>query len=249
MLNFFVDFCGILFDNVSEAEHGCTAIMGGGGKTTLLHRLGKELSDYYKVLITSLTKSVYHPEDGVIFVNSIPNDDLSRYFKSHNPLHVMDSVIAPGKLAGISEMTLGSLCKQAEVCLFECDGARSLSLKAHTELDPEVPQFATHVIILVGADVVNTCLKEGRVHRPDLFKLIWNFHDDSVMGAEFVTEVVTTRKGYLSKIPHDIKRIYFVNKADSYPDEAQLLAESIRRGSDCPTFYGSLKQNFWIEAQ
>ncbi|MCH8070203.1 MAG: putative selenium-dependent hydroxylase accessory protein YqeC [Candidatus Marinimicrobia bacterium] len=245
-LNFPMDFYRMIFKNPSQSQNSCIAIMGGGGKTGLLLRLGKELSRYYnKVLMTSLTKSGFNHGDNVVFMDTVEREGFSSLFEQYNPLFIMHSMIDSTKLVGISVSVLNDMVKKSTVCLFECDGARNRSLKVHNRIDPEVPDFATHIIIVVGADVVNTKLSDGKVHRPDLFAKVWKIDNHFTLDVDFVTKVVTSKTGYLSKVPNNPALIYFVNKAEDYPTNAELLAQSIFKKSTCPTFYGSLYANFW----
>lgn len=93
-------------------------------------------------------------------------------------------------------------------------GASNRSLKVHNRIDPEIPDFATHVIIVVGADVVNTKLSDGKVHRSDMFAKVWKVDIHFTLDVEFITKVVTSKTGYLSKVPNNPTRIYFVNKRE-----------------------------------
>ena len=129
--------------------------------------------------------------------------------------------------------------------LFESDGARNLPLKAHLPHDPVVPSFTTNVVILVGADVVNTTLADGRVHRPELFREKWKIAPDEPLSVDFIARVVTSHRGYLEKIPDGISRIYFVNKGDAYRENTQLLAKAISIQTNAMVFWGSIRREFW----
>ncbi len=199
------------------------------------------------MLLTSLTHSAIPHAYDVVFPDKIQDRCLLPHFKQHNPLFIMHSQLDARKLAGISVAVLQDLQKQSDVCLFECDGARNLSLKVHKEHDPPVPVFATHTIVVVGADVVDTTIRQGLVHRPELFKSLWNISNDDILDAAFIADVVTTPKGYLAKIPHPTNLMYFVNKADTHPQQAQRLARAIHDRSGAPTFYGSPHANICKE--
>lgn len=245
-----MNFSQMLFQNGFKTGNFCAAIIGGGGKTALLHRLGNEFSqEHNRVLLTSLTRSAFSRAHNVVFLEKMPDQDLSPHFRQHNPLFIMHSQLDAQKLAGISITALQDLKKQSDLCLFECDGARNLSLKVHKEHDPPVPVFATHTIIVVGADVVDTSIRQGLVHRPELFRSIWNISDDDILDVAFIADVVTTPKGYLAKIPHPTNLMYFANKADTHPQQAQQLAQAIHDRSGTPTFYGSLHANICKEIQ
>ncbi|MFB0515468.1 MAG: selenium cofactor biosynthesis protein YqeC [Candidatus Neomarinimicrobiota bacterium] len=220
----------------------CVAIMGAGGKTSLLFRMGVELSKRYsRVLLTSLTRSEYPAGLHTVLALETANLDLPLLFQTANPLFLMGYREGPAKLAGISVAELDAVRSQADVCLFECDGARGRSLKAHIDSDPHVPPFATHVIIVVGADVANTSPAQGHIHRPEVFQSLWGIDERTVLDAGFIAQVVTSPHGYGSKLPEDTERIYYVNKVDTHPREAEQIATAIRDLSGARTYTGSLQ--------
>ncbi len=244
-----MNFFNLLYKDAADAHGACIAIFGAGGKTSLLYRIGEELACYYrKVLLTSLTKSGYRENQNAVLLDQIEHDKPEALFETMNPVMLMQSVIERKKYIGISEEKLRLFWRQADVCLFECDGARKRSLKIHTDHDPSIPSFTDKAIIVVGADVVNTKLSDGRVHRPELFSAHWNCSPDSVLSVPFITRVVTSEKGYLRKIPPSVDRIYFINKADTFPEKARRLASSIAGTSGRPVFYGSVRKGFYHSA-
>lgn len=219
--------------------------MGGGGKTSLLHQLGEEFSQIVpRVIMTALTRSAVHPEHPILFADQIPNLDLTPFFRDHIPLCIMGGR-EQNKLTGISQNQLAQIYLQADVTLFESDGARNLPLKAHLPHDPVVPGFATQVMILVGADVVDTTLMDGRVHRPEVFREKWQISQDEPLSVDLIARVVTTTHGYLEKVPAGLAKYYFVNKGDHYREKAQRLARAIARQTDAPVFWGSIRHGFW----
>lgn len=237
-----------LLDLIDGGPPGvCAALLGGGGKTTLLERLGDELAKKHDtVLVSSLTKTWGHLADRAIKPETALRDGLTNHASRHNPVWVLGEREGPHKTAGISEAELDSLRQQSNASVFECDGARNLPLKVHLPHDPAVPAFATHVIILVGAEVVGTSLNDGLIHRPAEFARYWSIDPAWPVDAEFVTEVISTRRGYLDKVPEGIEITCFVNKADLAPGQAKELARVLTDRAVGSVFYGSLQEN-WLE--
>jgi probable selenium-dependent hydroxylase accessory protein YqeC len=229
-----------LNDSSGDRSH-CVAIMGAGGKTSLLFRLGEELSRHYpRVLLTSLTHSEYPTDLNTILASEVSSRDLPLLFKKENPLFLMGSREGQVKLSGISEEELYAVRSQADVCLFECDGARGLSLKAHIDSDPHVPPFATCAIIVVGADVASTSPIQGRIHRPEVFQHLWGIDEHTVLEVGFIARVVTSSQGYGSRLSGETERIYFVNKADTHPREAEQIGAAIWALSGARAYVGSV---------
>lgn len=223
----------------------CIALLGGGGKTTLMRRLGAELSaSGKKVLLTSLTKMLNDPDDNVLFTNDTGRDDIKAMMDVNNPLYLMMEIEDEAKLRGLTAESLEEIQSLADVCIFECDGARSHPIKCHSDFDPVVPEFASHVIIIVGAEIINTTVNDGVVHRPDLFMQKWKIDANFVMHPDFVADVVTSEHGYLEKIPHHQETIFYINKTDLNINAARDLAKEISARSQCHVWIGSLKSGF-----
>lgn len=236
-------FYHLINENFIEIEGACVALIGGGGKTALLHKLANELAEKFpRVLQTSVTKTAFNECDNPIIFQDV--DQISQ--NNQNPLFVIGEKISESKLLGITTSDLDSIINYFNVSIFECDGARNKPLKAHTDYDPIVPDFTTHVIILIGADVINTQIGDGLVHRPELFCKKWNVDAKSKMGNDFIIRVVNSKKGYLEKINHEPQISYFINKADVHLKEAASLANDIKNTVNRPVFYGSIKNNLLV---
>ncbi|NQV38094.1 MAG: putative selenium-dependent hydroxylase accessory protein YqeC [Candidatus Marinimicrobia bacterium] len=224
----------------------CIALLGGGGKTSLLFQLGREFAvENDHVLMTSITKAEPSTNFPINLTGSSTEISLSQLYKSQNPIYLLHEQIRDYKYSGFSVSQLEVFHQKMDVTIFECDGSRNLPLKAHNQRDPVVPDFATHVVIMIGADAINTKLSNGKVHRPELFKSLWDVQDDSTIDIDLITKVLTRKKGYLSKIPDSVKRIYFINKAEAFPVEAEALATSLSKVTTDPIYFGSLHKLWW----
>jgi len=144
-------FFNLILPTINDCRRTCTALLGGGGKTALLHKLANEFSEYYpRVLQTSLTKTAFYKSENPLILSDINVIKSSK----RNPLFVIGDKINEEKLLGISKYQLNRIRQFFDVTIFECDGAKNKPLKAHTDYDPIVPRFSTNVIIIIGADVV-----------------------------------------------------------------------------------------------
>ncbi len=239
-----MDFYTLLAKDHRSLSGACVAILGGGGKTGLLLRLGAELAGHHpRVLLTSLTRTAADIQPPPLLLHGAGNSP-ELPFEQTNPLMVMSSQAERGKLLGISPQLLATLLARSSLALVECDGARKLPLKAHTIHDPAVPDCATHVMVVVGASVVDTTPEQGLVHRPELFQALWGVAPDFQLTADFIAKVVTDSRGYRAKIPGDQPVIYFINQSDRWPQPARQLARAIQARSGGPTFWGSLREGY-----
>ena len=166
-----------------KIEPGITAIIGSGGKSTLLKTLGLELMRAGgRVLLCTTTR--------MFPVAGVPWDGSSRRLDAvpwkpgtpHAPGCTCEACegMSRGSIcqAGVLDPETGKLSAPAEppnelaqrfnYVLAEADGSKRLPLKAHAPWEPVVPAGTVNIIWLVGASGLGKPINEA-VHRPELF--------------------------------------------------------------------------------
>ena len=166
-----------------KIEPGITAIIGSGGKSTLLRALGLELMRAGgRVLICTTTR--------MFPVAGVPWDGSSRRLGAapwkpgalHTPGCTCEvcaglargsicqaGVLDPetGKLSAPAE-SLDQLAQRFDYVLAEADGSKRLPLKAHAAWEPVIPAATANVVWVVGASGLGKPVAEV-VHRPEIF--------------------------------------------------------------------------------
>ena len=239
-----MQFARLISEFPHETKRAVIGILGGGGKTTLWHKLGQEFSKRpSKVILTSLTRSGYSDDYDVQFYSRVIDEIKEQEVFKPNPLYIMGEMENEEKLIGIKAAQLQQLKRIADFTIFECDGARNRPIKAHQPHDPELPDFTTHAIIVVGADAVGARVDGKLVHRPELFRELWDVNANYQLEPSFIARILTSHYGYLQKVPAGVSLSYLVNKADAFPDAAQNLAMALSKLTRAPIFSGSLENN------
>ena len=128
-----------------DIRPGVTAVIGGGGKTTLLRTLGEELAGQHTVLLCTTTKIFPFPD--LPCARTAESLDVLR--QSHRLLCAGTDVPGTGKLAA-TETPMTLLAEQFDYVLVEADGAARRPLKAHAPHEPVVPPEANQTICVVG---------------------------------------------------------------------------------------------------
>lgn len=166
-----------------KIEPGITAIIGSGGKSTLLKTLGLELMRAGGRALLCTTTHMFP-------VAGVPWDGSSRRLDSApwkpGTLHVpgctceactglargsicQAGVLDPetGKLSAPAE-PLSKLAQRFDYVLAEADGSKRLPLKAHAAWEPVIPAATANVVWVVGASGLGKPVAEV-AHRPELF--------------------------------------------------------------------------------
>lgn len=172
--------------NIASAlmfEPGITAIIGSGGKSTLLRALGLELMRAGGRVLLCTTTHMF-PVAGVPWDGSSRRLDAAPW--KPGALHVPGCTceacvgLARGSIcqAGVLDPETGKLSSPAEpldelaqrfdYVLAEADGSKRLPLKAHAAWEPVIPAVTANVVWVVGASGLGKPVAEV-VHRPELF--------------------------------------------------------------------------------
>lgn len=141
-----------------------TAIIGGGGKSTLLRALADALAPHARVLVATSTK-MYVP-DWCPVVRDASLAAVERAFAESPVVCAGLLCELPGKLAAPG-LAWEALAGAADYVLVEADGSRHLPLKAHAAHEPVVPACASRVVCVAGIDGVREPVSQA-CHRPQL---------------------------------------------------------------------------------
>lgn len=164
-------------------EPGITAIIGSGGKSTLLKTLGLELMRAGgRVLLCTTTYML--PVAGVPWDGSNRRLDAAPWKPGalHAPGCTCEACagLVRGSIcqAGVLDPETGKLSAPAEppnelaqrfdYVLAEADGSKRLPLKAHAAWEPVIPAATANVVWVVGASGLGKPVAKV-VHRPELF--------------------------------------------------------------------------------
>lgn len=194
----------MIFAQALQVKKGITAIIGSGGKTSLMMRLAWELSSQGASVILCTSTRIYPPEE-IPFTEEIT--------QSVSGTVCVGTPAEWGKI-GAPKQSFTDLTQYADYVLVEADGSKHLPLKAHDHYEPVIPRGCEWVILVVGAMGLGKPVLEV-VHRPDIFMEL----TDSCY-ADPVSVAVALGK-------EDLGDCVFINQADSAPTLAMELQSMI----------------------
>jgi len=153
------------------------AIVGGGGKTTLMFRLAAELAVAGWRVVTTTSTRLAASETRLPPVCLAQADGQARLAELRLALRRSRHVLAVREivpeldLAGglpLAEIEQIAALPEVDALIVEADGSRKRPLKAPAVYEPVMPGCATLVIPVVGLDVLGCPLTDDFVHRPQL---------------------------------------------------------------------------------
>ncbi len=212
-----------------DIRPGVTAVIGGGGKTTLLRTLGEELAEHHTVLLCTTTKIFPFPD--LPCARTAAELDALRL--SHRLLCAGTDVPGTGKLTA-PDLSMAALAELFDYVLVEADGAARHPLKAHAPHEPVIPPEANQTICVVGASGFGRPIVQA-VHRPERYALLAGVPETAAATPE--TEAAVLAAEGL----HD--RVY-VNQVET--PGALADARALAALLECPVLAGSLFRKEYV---
>ena len=162
-----------------KIEKGVTAIIGSGGKTSLIRRLCRELPG----TVIVCTSTHIFPADGLPLVTG-------KLETLPAPKVCVGTPAEQGKLT-MPEQSFEELAQLADYVLVEADGSKHLPLKAHLDHEPVIPACANQTIQVVGLLGIG-CPIEKAAHRPERFAELCGASVSDIATLERVSAVLNT---------------------------------------------------------
>ncbi len=211
------------------------ALVGAGGKTTLMYRLAGELAAAGWRVVATTTTRLREPVAGQVpaLLLAANADDLLRRLPELLSTHGWVLVAARAtrrlpstggrKLVGIPPDLVSRLAAQPAVdaVLVEADGARGHSVKAPAAYEPVIPASTTLLIPVLGVDAVGQPLTSAIAHRPRRVAALLGVKRRTLLTPGLLGALLVHAQGGLKSAPAGARIVPFVNKVEG---EARLEA-------------------------
>ena len=212
-----------------QIGRGVTALIGGGGKTTLMYTLASELKSRGKVIICTSTKIKLPEQYPTLFDAS--EDDVAAALATNDILCVAEKSVEDKLCA--PRLPFETLAQLAPYVIVEADGAKRLPLKAHASHEPVIPAAAQRVVMVIGIDGIGKRIAET-CHRPTLYAQIAGVSENDIVTPEIAARVVNA-EGWGDRV--------YINKVESA--EAYDAAIALAGHFACPVISGSLHKGVY----
>jgi probable selenium-dependent hydroxylase accessory protein YqeC len=213
-----VEALGVTGDDV-------VALVGGGGKTSAMFRLAREIVDKGDSVITTTTARIFAAQIALA-PSHVPAADATRervaaaLAEHRHTLVIGATNPRDGKADGISLELFTSLRRwfPGVVIVNEADGSRMRAFKAPAAHEPVIPAETTLVVPVVGADVLGKTLDAESVHRPELVSALSGAPLSATITPDIVGRVLAHRDGGLKGVPPGARVVVIINKVETLPD-------------------------------
>lgn len=174
------------------------AVVGSGGKTTLIRKLAQRYRSQGKSVFVTTSTHMFIEEDTLLTGDA---DTILQVLEDKG--YAMAGIPDGLKFKALPEETYNEVCKYADVVLVEADGSKHLPLKYPNDTEPVIPDNAQEIILVCGLNALGRKAKDV-CHRLELVKACLGIGEDTIITPVHVQKLLS--EGYLKplrkKYPH-----------------------------------------------
>ena len=168
------------------------AVVGSGGKTTLIKKLADRYRSEGKTVFVTTTTHMFIEEDTLL------TDDAGTIIQALKETgYAMAGIFDRNKIKPLSKETFDAVCSCADVVLVEADGSRRVPLKFPNATEPVIPENTEEILVVCGLNAIGQKAKDV-CHRLELVKECLGIEDDAVITPTHIQKLVT--EGYLKPL-------------------------------------------------
>lgn len=205
------------------------SLVGGGGKTTTLFALGRQLAG--KTVMTTTTK-MGSEQTGEFPVLLDPSDDDVRNALATNPRVLAWKNADDRRAEGVTAETCDRWFAIADNVVVEADGSRKRPFKAPVHYEPVIPTRTTLLIACIGTSALGVPI-DVCCHRPDRVAELLGCAVTDTLTVERASQILLSREGSQKDLPEASRFVVALHRVDAeHLDAANELAEMLDGRAD-----------------
>ena len=189
--------------------HEHVAIVGGGGKTTLMHALADQLAG--SVVISCTTKMGHDQHRGRAVLLSPTTAEVVALC-ADAPVMVWEGIDGH-KAIGVRPECCDEYFGAVDHVVVEADGSRGRPFKAPADHEPVVPLTTTVMVSVIGADALGRVIAD-QCHRPLRVAALAECTPYERLSSRAAAAVLLHERGALKALPAEARLAVVVTKVD-----------------------------------
>jgi molybdenum cofactor cytidylyltransferase len=203
------------------------ALVGGGGKTSLMLALGRALVGAgQRVILTTTTRIASHELALAPAACPAGDDEALAAALASAGCCLVTREVGPHKAAGVEpDMPRQWLARpDVDVVVVEADGAAQRPVKLPADHEPALPDGTTLLVALVGIDALAGPLEQV-AHRPERVASWLGISPGEWLTPALLARLAAGAEGGMKGLPDGARAALFINKVED--DRQALLAGQV----------------------
>ena len=200
-------------------NHELVSVVGGGGKTTVVHALAAQLSG---LRVVSCTTKMGHDQHHGLPVLLSPTDNELVEAVALDPVVAWKSIDGE-KAVGVDPDECDRWFALVDHVLVEADGSRRRPFKAPADYEPVVPTATTLMVSVIGADALGRVIAD-QCHRPMRVAALAECTPYERLTPAAAAKVLLHERGARKELPGNARLAVVVSRVD---DRHEAFAEEL----------------------
>ena len=203
-----------LYDALALPERGSLSLVGAGGKSSLMIRLSRALSQTGKTVVATTTTRIARWQGAAAGTLLTSGDaaELERVLRSHGAVCIAGIDEKTGKLTAPPRDLLCAAGRLADWVVAEADGARCLPVKVPAAHEPVLLDGGL-VVAVAGLTALGRPLAEV-CYGPERACEILHVPLDTILTPSLLARVLTSKRGQLKGVEDPDQFRVVLNQAD-----------------------------------
>ncbi len=212
-----------LYDLLLSGEGNAVALIGGGGKTSLMARIAEESVQRNLPVIISTTTKLQRPcpiPAAELYLGSSSPEPASLTGRGRPVLWVGGEYAKGDKWIGPPREALEACIEESpairrRAVLIEADGSAGRPVKAPGSDEPVIPRGVTTVAAIIGLSALGRPVSEMTIHRLENFLRITGASPGDIITPELLIRLIAHPEGSFKGVLPGIRRLLIINQVDS----------------------------------
>lgn len=204
------------------------AIVGGGGKSSLLFALARGLPG--RVVMTTTTRLFAVQMNRAAEVCSLAEEDWQKRVDACDTGLLVVGGVEGDRAVGVPRELPAEMLAHPGVdwVVVEADGSRMRPVKAPAEHEPAIPDGTSLLVPVAGIDALSGSIRDV-AHRPERVSAITGLALDETLTPEALACLLTSTRGGLKDVPSAARVAPLINKVESpsQREAARRVADAI----------------------
>ena len=207
----------VLSDILRLDKYKNIALVGAGGKTTLIYRLLENIRPMKKILVSSTTMFNEPHESRYDFIDYSYREDYSFDPMSENGIYIVCNGRTPDNLLlGLGKEEVARLSGHFDNSIIECDYSMGRPLKGFRQSEAGVPGSTDVTVGVLDIEALGLEVKSDNIFHLDRFIEITGSRIYSMVTLENLKSIVDDPEGLFLGAAG--KRVLFINKVEKHID-------------------------------